>query len=204
MKRIAFPLAAAALLLASCSVPRTQAGSPGASPTGVSSSRPFPSAKSDASATTKPSAPAHEEEKHDESEPHDGSLSAKYSKEAPPPDGFRPADTGDSPSGAGRVPLEMRTRPGCVEVGGSIEVTLRTKPDMEVGILSNIPAEEGKAREYRGRSDGGGLFTKVLAVPSGLRPGNYDILSAAADDRGDDGGRSGSWFVVVAEPGGCR
>jgi hypothetical protein len=213
MKRIRLSVAlvvGALLLLSACSVPKTVAGSPAPGTTSTPSS-PWPYATATRPPTekeVKEAALREEQEKkegkHNESEPHDGSVSKKYSKDNPPPDTFRRADTGETTAGSGRVPLELRIKPGCVELGSATQVTVRTKSNAQVRLLSNVPQEDGSYSETTGRSGPDGLFDWRLVIPTRIGTGNYDVFAAAADDRGDDGGRTGSWILIVAAPGDCR
>lgn len=202
LKRPAVIVAALAVL-AACGSSVSGRGPAGLG-TPAGSISPTVSASPTARATATAKDPQGEKSPHDEGDPHEGSISAKYSKENPPPDTFRPADAGDSTTGAGRLRLELRTVPGCAEVGGQIAVTVRSKPGVQVAVLSNVPREDGKLETVDGRTGADGLWHHTLRIPAKLVPGNYDIMAAAADDRGSDGGRSGSWFIIVAEPGGCR
>jgi hypothetical protein len=130
-------------------------------------------------------------------------VSSMYSAKNPPSTEFRRADTGESATGSERIQLALRIVPGCAELGSVVRVTARTKPDARVGLLSNVPTQQGKASESDGRSDANGYFEWLLQIPSNTAVGNFEIMAAAADDKGPDGGRSGDWLFVVAAPGGC-
>lgn len=138
----------------------------------------------------------------DDDDGHEGenTTTGKYSVEEPPSTAFRRADSGESFSGNGKVPLELKIEPGCVEPGDTLAVTARTKPDVQVGLLTNLPGDAaGRGQEYRGRSDARGLVTWTLSVLPKTTPGNYTMFGAAADDNGNDGGRSGTWLFVVGQ-----
>ena len=48
------------------------------------------------------------------------------------------------------------------------------------------------------------MYIWKLAIPMRIETGTYDVFAAAADDKGEDGGISGNWLFVVADPGGCK
>lgn len=144
-----------------------------------------------------------EGEEHKEEEHKDNNLGSKYSVSSPPPDGFRAPDAGDSTSGSGRIQLALKITPGCAELGTTVKVVARTKPDVQVRLLTNITNSDNKVQEAQGRSGPDGLFHWLISIPPNHAVGNYNVFAAAADDREDDGGRSGSWLLVVAEPRAC-
>lgn len=143
-----------------------------------------------------------EHEGEGEGESHD---EAKYTAEAPPPEIFRDPDVDGGRSGAGKLRLQVKIDPGCVEQGGKLTVTLKTKPDVEVAFYTQFKEEEsGKMRVYQGRSDAAGLYAQTLDIREDQLPMQYVVSAAAADDKGTDGGASGQWFHVVAKKGDCK
>lgn len=173
-----------------------RAGSPASS--SAASASVDPSSSAAASSTPKPGETADPDGDHD----HEGetTTTGKYSVEEPPPTTFRRADSGESTSGSGKVPLELKIEPGCVDPGNTLVVTARTKPDVQVGLLTNLPGDAaGRGQEYRGRSDARGLMTWTISVLPKTTPGNYSMFGAAADDKGNDGGRSGTWIFIVGQ-----
>ncbi len=196
--RLAASLTLVALLAGACS----NAGNTAAPlKTAEPSASPAPSASALPSPSSSPSGSAATVDPHASESPH---LSEKYSPESPPPSGFRSADSGESETGSGRVPLQVSIQPSCVEIGDLVTFTLRTKRDVQVAFLTNLPRNaQGQGEEKRDRSNSSGTFAWTVSVLPGTQPDQYTLFAAAADDKGDDGGRSGKWFFVVAAENGC-
>ena len=146
-----------------------------------------------------------EAEDSHEDEEEGGHVEGKYTAEDPPSETFRDADVDGGRTGSGKLHLQMRITPGCAEQGGEIEVTMKTKPDVQVAFFTQFKEEpSGKMRVYEGRTNAAGLFVQTMPVRDDQMPLQYVIQGAAADDKGSDGGHSGQWFHVVAEKGGCK
>lgn len=144
---------------------------------------------------------ADHEKAPDGTDPHD---EFKYTAEKPPPETFRDPDVDGGRTGSGKLRLQMKITPACIEPGGVIEVTMKTKPDVQVAFFTQFKeAPSGKMRVYEGRTNALGLFTQKVPSDPDQMPHQYVVQGAAADDKGSDGGHSGQWFHVVAEEGGC-
>lgn len=126
-----------------------------------------------------------------------------YTPDDPPSEDFREPDVDGG--GQGTLRLLVRIKPGCVEPGQLITFTLKTKPDVSLLIIPNVAADEqGRAKEYSGRTGADGLWSQTISIPPNHVARESELFASAADDKGYDGGHSGTWRFVIAEKGECR